>query len=72
MKLFHAAFVVLACSVSPSSVGLLGYCVARAGILGYIVVTFLSYFINFFTFELIVSWCIFLDENSFYPQSREL
>ena len=54
MRIIHASFVILACSVSPSSVGLLGYCAARTGILGFIIVTFLSYFVNFFTLELIV------------------
>lgn len=49
MKLHHATFAILACAVSPTSLGLVGYCVAKTGVIGFIFATFASYFANLFT-----------------------
>ena len=58
MKIFHASFAILACSVSPTSLGLYGYSAARTGILGFILATVVSYVVNFFSFELVVCFGI--------------
>ena len=49
MKIPHAAFALLACSVTPNALGLFGYCAAKTGIIGYLILTFLSYFVSIIT-----------------------
>ncbi len=51
----HVVFAQLGCVVSPSSVGLLGYQLARVGFLGYLIISVPGMALNFFTMHLIVS-----------------
>ncbi len=55
MKLHHVVFSIFACCVSSVSVGMLGYEAAREGIVGFLLAGILTYTVNFFSFQLIVS-----------------